>query len=181
MIILLIAEARSGSTNLAKWLKESLPSFKLLNEPYNKKSNNFIGNGEIDVTVDSIISEKYFNNEGLLNKLINISDVTFCLNRTDIKLQLESYMTALSTDNWYSEYTNIINDASLSDKMDEFINNKINFQRYIETNSLKLFTYEDLYYENKIYELKQFLNIETDIPFPYGKKYRTDITNKKIF
>lgn len=179
MIVLLLAEARSGSTNLAKWLKESLPGYELLNEPYNPKSNQFIGNSKINTTKNYIISEKYFNNTGLINELISISDIVICLYREDINSQLESYLTAMKTDNWYGEYIDVILDDSLSEEKTQFIKNKKEFQNLININNFKAFTYEGLYYNNQIQQLKSYLNIESNIQFPYGKKYRID-TNKSV-
>lgn len=176
MIILLIAEIRSGSTNLAKWLKESLPDFQLLNEPYNPKSSHFIGDSKIDVTKNYIISEKFFNNEPLLNNLIAISDFVICLHREDVTSQTESYIIADSTNNWYDVYVdddiskNI--DVEFGDKKKSFIKLKNDFQLFILNSGFKTFTYEGLYYGEQIIELKNYLNIESTISFPYGEKYR---------
>ena len=167
MIILLLAEARSGSTNLGKWLHKSLPNFKLLNEPYNVNSD-----VKIDVTQDYIISEKYYFNESLIKELISISDITFCLYRERIEEQIESYITALSTNNWYGVYDKIVADESLLEMQNKFLENKIKFKEFIVNNNLKSFTYEDLYYKDKINELKLFLKIESNVMFPYGEKYR---------
>lgn len=184
MIILLISEIRSGSTNLAKWLKESLPSFQLLNEPYNPRSNHYIGNGKIDVNKNYIISEKYFNNEKLLNELINISDVVFCLYREDFKNQMESYVIAELTQNWYDVYVdNVIIqniDTEFNNKKDSFRKQKDDFQSFITKNNLPKYTYEELYYGDKINDLKQFLEIDSNVHFPYGEKYRHSDIIKKI-
>jgi hypothetical protein len=184
MIILLIAEIRSGSTNLAKWLKESLPDFQLLNEPYNPKSSHFIGDSKIDKTKNYIISEKFFNNENLLNELIGISDVVFCLYREDIKSQTESYIIADATQNWYDVYVDdIISkniDVEFGDKKNTFHKLKQDFQSFIKDSDITTFTYEGLYYDNKIDELKTYLNIESNIPFPYGQKYRQLDVKKSI-
>jgi len=184
MIILLIAEIRSGSTNLAKWLKESLPDFQLLNEPYNPKSSHFIGDSKIDKTKNYIISEKFFNNEELLNELINISDFVFCLYREDTKSQTESYIIADTTNNWYDVYVdNVISkniDVEFSDKKNSFHKLKNDFQIFIKNSGIKTFTYEELYYGNKIDELKTYLNITSNVSFPYGQKYRQFDVKKSI-
>jgi hypothetical protein len=184
MIILLIAEIRSGSTNLAKWLKESLPGFQLLNEPYNPKSSQFIGDSEIDTNKNYIISEKFFNNEPLLNKLIGISDFVICLYREDITSQTESYIIADATNNWYDVYVDdIISkniDVEFGDKKNSFIKLKKDFQSFISDSELKSFTYEKLYYGEQITELKNYLNITSNITFPYGQKYRQFDIKKSI-
>lgn len=184
MIILLISEIRSGSTNLAKWLKESLPTFQLLNEPYNPKSNYYIGSGKIDTTKDCIISEKYFNNEKLLNELIEISDVTFCLYRENFINQMESYIIADLTQNWYDVYVDdvIIKniDVEFESKKDSFKKQKDDFQSFMLKNNLTKFTYEELYYGDKINDLKQLLQIDSQIHFPYGEKYRHSNVTKNL-
>lgn len=172
MIILLLAEARSGSTNLAIWLKKSFSNFELLNEPYNPKSQNYIGDGEIDITKNYIISEKYYNNESLIKKIITISDSVICLYREDSKSQIESFITAKSTDNWNSQYVDVILNDSFIEIQNEFLENKINFKNFILNNKFKSFTYEQLYYGNQITDLKNYLNIQSNVTFPYGEKYR---------
>lgn len=184
MIILLIAEIRSGSTNLAKWLKESLPNFQLLNEPYNPKSSHFIGDSKIDKTKNYIISEKFFNNEELLNELISISDFVFCLYREDVKSQTESYIIADTTNNWYDVYVDdVISkniDVDFDDKKNSFHKLKNDFQIFIKNSGIKSFTYEELYYDNGIHKLKDHINIQSNIPFPYGQKYRKFDIKKSI-
>lgn len=184
MIILLIAEIRSGSTNLAKWLKESLPEFHLFNEPYNPKSSHFIGNTKIDKSKNYIISEKFFNNEPLLNELIGISDFTFCLYREDVESQTESYIIADTTNNWYDEYVDDViseyMDIEFSDKKKSFIKLKENFQTFISEHNLPKFSYEGLYYGDQIVDLKKFLNLNSNTTFPYGKKYRQFDIKKSI-
>jgi len=184
MTILLIAEARSGSTNLAKWLKKSLPDFNLLNEPFNFRSSDFVGNNRIiDYTKDNIISEKYFFNESLINDMIEKSDIVFCLKRERLVDQLESYIVAHKTNNWYDEYNPqdiYENIEGLSEEIKKFVDSKKQLSDFVKENNIKTFTYENLYYENGIQDLKTFLNIKTDVPFPYGKKYRKDINKKTV-
>ena len=185
MTILMIAEARSGSTNLAKWLKKSLPDFNLLNEPFNYRSSDYVGEtGTIDYSQDNIISEKYFFNETLIQDMVDNSDIIFTLHREDSTSQIESYIMAHKTNNWYKEYTptdvygNI--DESIQTELDKFYKSKEDFKKYIVDNNLTSFTYENLYFNNQIDKLKSFLNIESDIQFPYGNKYRKDVDKKTI-
>lgn len=185
MIILLIAEARSGSTNLAKWLHESLPNFRLLNEPFNYRSTDYVGeNGDIDYSKNIIISKKYFFNEELVNKVLKNSDKVFCLTRENTVEQIESYMMALKTNNWYDEYSpngvydNI--DENILKEVEKFKESKNDFKKFIEVNNLKSFTYENLFLRNGIDELKLYLNIDLDVQFPYGKRYRHNDIKKSL-
>lgn len=182
MTILLIAEARSGSTNLAKWLKKSLPDFHFLNEPYNHRSSDFVGEGgKIDYTKNNIISEKYYFNEPLIKDMVDKSDKVFCLYRENITEQLESYIMAHKTNNWQDEYVahEIYENLKYFNKeVIKFVETKKQLKYFIEQNNIKTFSYEDLYINNGIDDLKSFLEIQSDLPFPYGKKYRKDIINK---
>ena len=185
MIITLIAEARSGSTNLAKWLQKSLPNFTLLNEPFNYRSSDYVGeNGKINYDRNLIISKKYFFNEPLIVDVINNSDKVFCLQREDLISQMESYIMAHKTNNWYDEYSpngvyDNINENMILE-LKRFEKSKLDFKEFIKINNLKTFTYEDLYYNGGIDGLKSYLNIESDVDFPYGKKYRKDIDKRTM-
>lgn len=184
MTILLIAEARSGSTNLAKWLKKSLPHFNLLNEPFNHRSTDFIGeDGVIDYSKDNIISEKYYFNELLIKDMIEKSDIVFCLKREHLVDQLESYIVAHKTNNWYDEYNPkdiYENIEGLSEEIKKFMDSKKDLKNFVDKNNIKTFTYENLYNNGGIDDLKTFLNIDTNVPFPYGKKYRKEIVKKTV-
>lgn len=185
MTILLIAEARSGSTNLAKWLKQSLPGYKLFNEPFNYRSSHYVGkNNKIDYNENIIISEKYFYNEELINEYLKNSDKVFCLTRENKVEQMESYIMALKTENWYSKYIpkNIYDNIENFGfrELERFHQSRIDFKNFIDTNNLKTFTYENLYFNNGIDELKTYLNIESDISFPYGERYRQFDIKKSI-
>jgi hypothetical protein len=182
MTILLIAEARSGSTNLAKWLSKSLPDFRFFNEPFNYRSSDFVGeNGTIDYSKNNIISEKYYFNEPLIKEMVKKSDKVFCLRRLNTTEQLESYIMAHKTNNWYDEYVAheiYQNIDEMHDLLFKFAESKRQLKMFIDNANIKSFTYEDMYFNNGIDDLKSFLDITSDIPFPYGEKYRKEIINK---
>lgn len=188
MIILVLSEARSGSTNLGFWLRKSLPDYVVLNEPYNKRSGDYVNKEHYDISwinpnKNYVINEKFYPGCGDLNKLILFSDVTVCLYREDEVKQIESFVISAVTDKWYGEYS----DTSITSKIDEkyshlrdyFKKLKNDFQIFIKENGLKSFTYEDLYYKNKIEDFKEYIGIESNIKFPYGLKYRKEILKQR--
>lgn len=190
MIILIISEARTGSVNLMTWLRLSTQDYVVLTEPYEKKSPDFVtdiryNTDWIDINKNYIINEKYFPGCGDLSKLINISDITLALYRENKKEQIESYIVANVTDSWRTEYNGNCDilkniDTKYLDKKIYFENLKKEFKGFIEFHDLKSFTYEDLYFRNGINEFKQYFEIVRDVPFPFGKKYRSDIQKERL-
>lgn len=184
MIITIIAEPRCGTLNLHEWFKKSDINFVSVFEPFNKKSGDFKTDIKYDLSwmksnKNYIINEKYYPNCGDLTQLINNSDKILCLYRENTKEQIESFVVANVTDEWIREYNGnnkIIDniDRLYSDKKEYFLTLKKEFKEFIELNNFKSFSYEDLYYRGKINELKEYLELDITIPFPYGKKYRID-------
>lgn len=190
MIILILSEARTGTVNLMLWLKKSMPDYIVLTEPYNKKAPDFktekkYNTDWIDLNKNYIINEKYYPDCGDLTELMNISNLTLSLYREDIKAQIESFVIAEVTDLWRNEYNG--NDKILQNIDTLYLDKKIFFEQlkkefkiFTKFHELKSFSYEDLYYRNKIEDFKQYFDIKIDIPFPYGKKYRIDINKERL-
>jgi len=185
MIITILSEPRSGSTNLHYWLKKSNINLTSVFEPYNKISEDFITDVRFDLSwikqnQNYVINEKYFPNCGDLSQLTNISDKVVCLFREDSKSQIESFIVADVKSNWKGQYsdTDIIiqHIETFHDKKLYMEQLKDEFTIFIKKNDFKSFSYEDLYYRGKIDEFKEYLDLKIDLPFPYGEKYR--IKNK---
>lgn len=190
MLITIIAEPRSGSTNLHYWFKKSGINFISVFEPYNKISEDFKTDKRFDLSwmkssKNYIINEKFYPECGDLNQLINVSDKVLCLYRENSVEQIESFVVANVTNNWLGEYNGndkIIKniDRLYSDKQEYFLKLKKDFKDFIDLHNLKSFSYEDLYYRGKIKELKEYLELDITIPFPYGKKYRIDSKTTRL-
>lgn len=184
MIIAIISEPRSGSANLYKWLKESLPNYEhiweLIGHTQAMRERVYYNKEWFDNTKNYIVNEKCaFRNIDDMHRLVTSADVSVALYREDAKAQVESFVTARLLEQWGGEYTapkHIINniDTVYEHLKTHFLGQKELLQELIKTHDLKSFTYEDLYYRNKIGEFKEYIGIESVIPFPYGKKYRTD-------
>lgn len=182
MIILMVTEPRSGSTNLAHWFDNGLKNFNVYLEPNNPISRDFKTLDFSDVSwvnrnENAIISIKPYPIANI-DEFIGISDKVFALYRENEKLQVESFINAKITMRWHSEYMiDTISkkiDTDYKTDRDIFLNYKKDFQDLIKDNNIKSFTYEDLYYGDKIGDLKSYLNLDINLPFPYGKKYRVD-------
>jgi hypothetical protein len=189
MIITILSEPRSGSTNLHYWLKKSNINLTSVFEPYNKISEDFITDVRFDLTwIDNnknyIINEKYFPDCGDLTQLTSISDKVVCLFREDSKSQIESFIVADVKSNWKGQYSDtdliIMNIETFQDKKRYMEQLKNEFKVFIEKNNFKTFSYEDLYYRGKIEEFKEYLGLKIDLPFPYGEKYRIENKIKRL-
>ena len=179
MVITILAEPRSGSTNLADWFKSN-KDFTILQEPLNKhgksyKKNNPINNWNYN-TSHLLIKEIYEPNKDL-KELIQFSDKIIILYRENKNEQLESWLVAKLTNNWEGKWTNKIYIPNKELNVD-FFNKMINgFEReYRLNNNMFKISYEELYYNNGFKKIVNYLNIDSvkDINFPYGEKYRLD-------
>lgn len=181
MIITILSEPRSGSTNLHYWLKKSDINLISVFEPYNKISEDFITDirfdlSWIDFNKNYIINEKYFPDCGDLTEITKISDKVVCIFREDSKSQIESFIVADVKQRWKDQYSDTdiilqhIEEFQYQIKYMERL--KIEFKQFIDDNNFKSFSYEDLYYRGKIEEFKEFLGLKIDTSFPYGTKYR---------
>lgn len=180
MIITIIAEPRSGSTNLANWFS-SHKDFTVLFEPYNKKSYYY----QIEsnpkkwkyITKHFLIKEIY-TKERDFTKLLEISDKVIVLYRDNNEEQLISWKNAMITNNWDRKW--IYNGKINADKTEEtnhFFDIKEGIkQNFIDKDYFSI-SYEELYYNNGFQRVIDYLNIEgvENIGFPYGQKYRVNI------
>jgi hypothetical protein len=180
MKILILAEPRSGSTNLADWFKSN-KDFTILQEPLNKYGRSYKKNSPINKwdynTTHLLIKEIYDPNKNL-KELIQFSDKIIILYRENKKEQLESWLVAKVTNNWESKWVN--NNINIPDKelKVEVFNKMVNsFEReYILNNNMFKISYEELYYNNGFEKIVNYLNIDSvkNIDFPYGEKYKIE-------
>ena len=184
MIIAIISEPRSGSNNLHRWFRLVLPEYEqvweLVGHTGAGPKRVYYDKEWFDSTKDYVVHEKGFSlNLNNMTRLIESADITVALHREDAKAQIESFVTAKLQEQWGDEYTapkHIIDniDTKYIHIKQYFENEKEVFKKFREEHNLKTFTYEDLYYGNKIGELKEYIGVETDTPFPFGNKYRIE-------
>jgi hypothetical protein len=181
MIITIIAEPRSGSTNLANWFIPN-KNFTVFIEPLNKNASQYkvitpVKNWKYN-TPHLLIKEIY-TVDANLQDITNISDKIIVLYRENKKEQLESWLVANQTNNWGGEWVNNKVDIQGRDaKIKYFENLTEGMQReYIDNSNYFKISYEDLYYKNKFQKLLDYIGVDglTNNNFPYGTKYRITI------
>ena len=181
MIITILAEPRSGSTNLANWFNLK-KSFTVLYEPISNPNtiwfkNNTPPNTWVYNTPNLLIKET-FNGETDFTDLVNYSDKIIVLYRENILEQTQSFINCKTTGNWggvwsyKKNYNNELYSTLFKKIKDKFRDLYIN-------NNFFTISYEDLYH-NGFQKVIDYVNIEgiTNENFPYGKKYRIDIDEK---
>jgi hypothetical protein len=188
MIITILAEPRSGSTNLTNWFYFN-KNFTTLFEPLNPISKWFQNGKELKDykynTKHLCIKEIYYPNINW-DLLLDVSDKIIVLYRENEQEQLESFLNALSTDNWHLPYVYKKQENPITKEKTEYFNIlKTEFkEKYLDKEFFKI-SYEELYYNNGFQRILDYLNIDCleNKNFPYGKKYRIDVnkeTNKLL-
>jgi hypothetical protein len=175
MIITLLCEPRSGSTNLANWFYFN-KKFTTLFEPLDPKSKWFQNNiNDFKYNTDNLcIKETYYPHSNW-EELIHISNKIILLYREDYQLQLESFLNSISTNNWDGEYIfNVKENSIVSEKTEYFKILKNEFKKkYLDKEFFKI-SYEELYYNNGFQKIVDYIDLDyvKNEKFPYGKKYR---------
>jgi len=184
MIITIIAEPRSGSTNLANWFYNN-KSFTTLFEPSDSNSNWYQRDKSPKqykfTTKNLCIKEIYYPNKNF-EELTIISDKIICLYRENYKEQLESFLNSVITNNWHRPYV-------YTEKTGKIINEKTEYfkilktefkEKYLNYNFFNI-SYENLYYADGIKSVIKYIGDDElkDFEFPVGEKYRKPNNDKK--
>ncbi len=180
MVITILAEPRSGSTNLANWFYFN-KNFTTLFEPLNPTSNWFQKNKEPKdykyKTKHLCLKEVYYPHKNW-DSLLSISDKIIVLYRENSQKQLESFLNAVSTNNWDKQYVYTIENNKFVNKKTEYFKTlKSEFKiKYVNNNYFTI-SYEELYYENGFQKIVDYLQLECvkNENFPIGEKYRINI------
>lgn len=184
MIITILAEPRSGSTNLANWFYFN-EEFTVLFEPLNPLSKWFITDdlSKFEYNTNHLLIKEMCYPHHRLDDIIKISDKIILLYREDSVYQIESFVSAIRSKNWDKEYVyKPIDDKIFKDKENYFKNLKQEFRNKYFCKGYFEISYEDLYYRDKFQNLLDYLELNLkNKNFPIGKKYRlTDKINKLI-
>jgi len=186
MVITLICEARSGSTNLANWFHIN-KDFTVLYEPITNSGLKWY-KGEIPpnkwgFNTKHLLVKEVYNLECDFFELIKISDKIIILHREGKIEQIESWTNASITNNWSGQWVSNDNNPPPTDQLLNNIKNiKEKFNNlYIKDNQYFTITYEELYYGNGIQRLINYLDIENlhNENFPFGQTYRINIKGKQ--
>ena len=184
MIITILAEPRSGSTNLANWFYFN-KDFTVLYEPITNPTSEWYKNGvppklwEYN-TPHFLVKETYIPNINF-SELIEMSDKLIILYRENIKEQSESWLNATKTNNWDKKW--VFKEELIKNEDTKYFNEIKEGMRdnYLNKGYFDI-SYEDLYYNNGFEKIVNYINIDEvkNNGFPLGKKYRLDKTNKLI-
>lgn len=180
MIITILAEPRSGSTNLANWFLDK-KEFTILYEPITSPQWKWYKHGippnEWTYKTPHLIVKEIYHPDTNFLELIEISDKIIILYRENETEQSQSWLNANKTNNWDKQW---IFKKELIENGDATFFNRIKNgikKDYINKDYFKI-SYEELYYNNGFQKIVDYINLESvrNEKFPYGQKYRIDIT-----
>jgi len=206
MLITILAEYRSGSTNLAKWFSIK-DDFSVLIEPLNPIGLRYIKNSKKDINIFEsngkiknpksweystkhlLVKEIYDKEIPYIDELIEISDTIIVLYRKDTHNQLNSFINGIASTNWVNKWiynesnSNLFlnNVSSSSIENFYFVKNSIK-NDFINTNKYFHITYEELYYDNGIDRIIEHIGLSeiSNVNFPFGEKYRINFDKNKF-
>lgn len=187
MIIALIKEPRSGSNSLARWLANKTGEYEYskyftLNRGWNRVSlaeDHFKDYSNLQYTTKYLIQTGDYYPGNNYEQLINKSDKVIFLYRKNEKEQIESWVAGKRTGRWVMDfpyqYEEI--DDEFGRQQTEWFKQlkKEYFEKYLSNPNNFRISYEELYFENQIQKVIDYLNLpelKDGKGFPYGKKYR---------
>lgn len=178
MVITILAEPRSGSTNLTNWFYLN-KKFTTLFEPLNPVSKWFQNSKEPKnykyKTKHLCLKEVYYPHKDW-DSIISLSDKIIVLYRENGDEQLESFLNAISTNNWDMPYVYTRKENNLTKEKTEYFKRlKHEFKEKYINNGYFTISYEKLYYNNGIERIKEYIDLDGFNEFPLGEKYRINL------
>jgi hypothetical protein len=184
MVITILAEPRSGSTNLANWFYFN-KNFTTLFEPITSSKWQWYKHGVSpklwEYNTPHLLVKEIFKPDEDFSELIEISDKVIILYRENTIEQTESWLNANKTNNWVKAWVfkkDLIKneDACYFNELKKGIK-----KNYLDKNYFNI-SYEELYYNNGFQKVLDYLNMDEleNKNFPYGKKYRINNTINKL-
>jgi len=176
MIITILAEPRSGSTNLTNWFYFN-KDFTILCEPITSPMWKWYKHGVSpklwEYKTLHLLVKEIFRPDVDFSELIEISDKVIILYRENISEQTESWLNANKTNNWDKAWVfkeNLIKDedASYFNQIKKGLK-----ENYLNKDYFNI-SYEELYYNDGFQKILDYLNMDElkNKNFPYGTKYR---------
>jgi hypothetical protein len=180
MIITILAEPRSGSTNLTNWFyfNKNFTTLFIPSDPKSKWYKNESPKYYKYNTEHLLIKEDYYHYKNY-NELIEVSDKIILLYRENFQEQIESWTNAKLTNNWEKNW--VLKSIKNINETQFFIQLKNSFKKeYLDKDYFKI-SYEELYYNNGFQKVLDYLNMDEleNKNFPYGQKYRINVTKTK--
>ena len=185
MRVLIIAEARTGGTTLMDYLNNEFPNYNLITEPYTNQSKGWIDTNDIMnvewyKNIDNVIVKEIYSDDYDFTNLIKFSDKVLCIYRENWYEQVRSILYAEHVKEFIKDYhikdvKNVVTDEMINKRYSER-NRKLKklFKNFINKNNFIYVTYEELYYENGIDVIKNYLGITSNNNFPPIKRYLKD-------
>lgn len=179
MIITILAEPRSGSTNLTNWFytNKNFTTWYIPSDSKSKWYKNISPKEYTYTTEHLLIKEDYYHYKNF-DELIGISDKLILLYRENVEEQIDSWTNAKLTNNWENQWVskNIKNNNETI--FFEELKNRFK-KEYLDKNYFKI-SYEELYYNSGFQKILDYLNIDEleNKNFPYGQKYRINVTKR---
>ena len=180
MVITILAEPRSGSTNLTNWFYFN-KNFTTLFIPSDPKSKWYKTESPINYKYNTehlLVKEDYYDEKNF-NELFSISDKIILLYRENTKEQIESWTNAKLTNNWHNHW--VLKNIKNNNEIEFFTKLKNSFKKeYLDKNYFKI-SYEELYYNNGFQKIVNYLQLECikNENFPIGEKYRVNVDKRK--
>jgi hypothetical protein len=188
MIITLLCEPRSGSTNLANWFYFN-KKFTVFFNPdielkFRNSNNKWYQNGihpsDYKYQTDNLlIKEDYYHYKNY-SDFLGVSDKIICLFRENENEQIESWINAKLTNNWDREW--VLKNIKSEEEVTFFKKLKRSFkENYLDKEFFKI-SYEELYYNNGFQKIVDYINLDCvkNEKFPLGKKYRINLKINKL-
>jgi len=184
MVITILAEPRSGSTNLANWFYFQ-KNFTLLFEPITSPKWQWYKHGVSpklwEYKTPHLLVKEIFKPGEDFSELIEISDKVIILYRENTIEQTESWLNANKTNNWDKAW--VFKKDLIKDEDAWYFNElkKGIKENYLDKNYFNI-SYEELYYNNGFQKVLDYLNMDEleNKNFPYGEKYRINNTTNKL-
>jgi LPS sulfotransferase NodH len=181
MFITILAEPRSGSTNLANWFYFN-KNFTTLFLPSDKTSKWYKNEYPKDYKYNTphlLVKEDYYQHK-IYDDLIDASNKVILLYRENIEEQIESWINAKKTNNWHNQW--VSNNIKNNNENIFFTELKNKFKEEFLTKNYFKISYEELYYNNGLQKLIDYLSLDCvkNENFPFGKKYRIDSAPDKL-
>lgn len=185
MVYTIIAEARTGGSHLVEALNKELPHFQLAAEPWNGAPNNFTDSNDVTQidwinNYENIIIKEIYTSDRNFSPLINRSDKVFCIFRENWYAQLRSTLYHQRFDEWQWSYKKTDMDSAVSEEEiydkyhKHYKSNKKHFQDFIKRMNLPSISYEKLYFQNGVSEVKEIFNLNDSFEFPIYERHLKD-------
>jgi hypothetical protein len=192
MVITILAEPRSGSTNFTNWFYFNKNFTVFFNpdikpEHRSEQTIKWYQGGispkdYVYKTPHLLIKEDFYHYKDF-SEFIEISNKVICLYREDETTQIESWVNAKKTNNWSNPWRHSNNEFKLDELEVSFFKElKKSFrERYLNDSTYFKISYEELYYRNGFQKIVDYLKLDCvkNENFPLGQKYRINIDDLK--